>query len=67
MPIEFVNFQIWVPSFQDSDGDGYGDIKGVIDRMEHLRKSGVQVEYTILFNAIIRFFIPFSFRSQLKI
>ncbi|PAV62414.1 hypothetical protein WR25_08559 [Diploscapter pachys] len=37
-----VAYNIWVPSFQDSDGDGYGDIKGVIDRMEHLRKSGVQ-------------------------
>lgn len=36
-------FQIWVPSFQDSDGDGYGDMQGVIDRLENLRKSGVQV------------------------
>ncbi|KIH52356.1 hypothetical protein ANCDUO_17543, partial [Ancylostoma duodenale] len=32
---------VWVPSFQDSDGDGYGDMQGLLDRLENLRKSGV--------------------------
>ncbi|WKX93722.1 hypothetical protein Q1695_011186 [Nippostrongylus brasiliensis] len=35
-------YNVWVPSFQDSDGDGYGDMKGLMDRLENLRKSGVQ-------------------------
>ncbi|KIH44186.1 hypothetical protein ANCDUO_25796, partial [Ancylostoma duodenale] len=33
--------RVWVPSFQDSDGDGYGDMQGLLDRLENLRKSGV--------------------------
>ncbi|KAK6737724.1 hypothetical protein RB195_020058 [Necator americanus] len=37
-----VAYNVWVPSFQDSDGDGYGDMQGLLDRLENLRKSGVQ-------------------------
>ncbi|VDP01883.1 unnamed protein product [Heligmosomoides polygyrus] len=42
-------YNIWVPSFQDSDGDGYGDMQGVIDRLENLRKSGVQTVWPVPF------------------
>lgn len=35
-------YHVWVPSFQDSDGDGVGDVPGLIDRLDQLRKSGVQ-------------------------
>ncbi|CAI5442237.1 unnamed protein product [Caenorhabditis angaria] len=37
-----VSYHVWVPSFQDSDGDGIGDISGLIDRLDNLRKTGVQ-------------------------
>ncbi|KAL6736868.1 hypothetical protein Aduo_007171 [Ancylostoma duodenale] len=36
-----IAYNVWVPSFQDSDGDGYGDMQGLLDRLENLRKSGV--------------------------
>ncbi|KAK5965114.1 Neutral and basic amino acid transport protein rBAT [Trichostrongylus colubriformis] len=42
-------YNIWVPSFQDSDGDGYGDMQGLIDRLENLRKSGVQTVWPVPF------------------
>ncbi|XGW09802.1 hypothetical protein V3C99_011790 [Haemonchus contortus] len=44
-----VAYNIWVPSFQDSDGDGYGDMQGLINRLENLRKSGVQTIWPVPF------------------
>uniref|UniRef100_A0A2K6VEB6 alpha-glucosidase n=1 Tax=Onchocerca volvulus TaxID=6282 RepID=A0A2K6VEB6_ONCVO len=38
-----VAYQIWTPSFQDSDGSGVGDLIGLISRLENLRRLGVQV------------------------
>ncbi|CAI4233355.1 unnamed protein product [Auanema sp. JU1783] len=38
-----VAYHVWVPSFQDSDSDGVGDVNGLISRLDKLRKSGVQV------------------------
>ncbi|MDY4849184.1 MAG: alpha-amylase family glycosyl hydrolase [Bacilli bacterium] len=37
-----VGYQIFVASFKDSDGDGLGDIKGVIDSLDYLSDLGVQ-------------------------
>ncbi|CAJ0951585.1 unnamed protein product, partial [Mesorhabditis belari] len=37
-----IAYNIWVPSFQDSDGDGLGDFEGLISRLDNLRKTGVQ-------------------------
>jgi alpha-glucosidase len=34
-------YQIYVRSFSDSDGDGVGDLRGVIDRLDHLSWLGV--------------------------
>ncbi|MFL1377004.1 alpha-glucosidase [Nocardiopsis protaetiae] len=38
-----VVYQIYPSSFQDGDGDGVGDLPGVIDRLDHLHTLGVDV------------------------
>ncbi|VDO52352.1 unnamed protein product [Brugia timori] len=35
-------YQIWTPSFQDSDASGVGDFIGLSNRLENLRRLGVQ-------------------------
>ncbi|WP_346777314.1 glycoside hydrolase family 13 protein [Streptomyces sp. HNM0575] len=37
---EAVVYQVYVPSFADSDGDGTGDLRGVADRLGHLADLG---------------------------
>ncbi|MEY3610114.1 MAG: Oligo,6-glucosidase, partial [Bacillota bacterium] len=36
-------YQIYPLSFQDSNGDGIGDIPGIISRLEHLKNLGIDV------------------------
>ncbi len=38
-----VVYQIYPRSFSDSDGDGVGDLRGVIDRLDYLERLGVDV------------------------
>ncbi len=38
-----VVYQIYPKSFQDSNGDGIGDIPGIISRLEYLEKLGIDV------------------------
>ena len=38
---EAVVYQIYPKSFSDADGDGFGDLPGVIDRLDHLERLGV--------------------------
>lgn len=40
---EDVFYQIYPRSFQDSDGDGVGDVRGIIDRLDYLEWLGVDV------------------------
>ena len=40
---EAVVYQIYPRSFQDSNGDGVGDIPGIISRLEELKELGVEV------------------------
>ena len=36
-----VFYQIYPSSYQDSDGDGYGDLQGIISRLDYIRSIGV--------------------------
>ena len=38
-----VVYQIYPRSFADSDGDGFGDVRGIIDRLDYLARLGVDV------------------------
>lgn len=40
---EAVVYQIYPRSFKDSNGDGIGDIRGIIEKMDYLQKLGVDV------------------------
>ena len=40
---EAVIYQIYWRSFQDSNGDGVGDLKGILSRLDYLEKLGVTV------------------------
>jgi alpha-glucosidase len=39
---EGIIYQVYPRSFQDSDGDGIGDLKGLISRLPYLKNLGVQ-------------------------
>lgn len=38
---KLIVYQIYIKSFQDGNGDGIGDLQGVISRLDHLRELGV--------------------------
>jgi oligo-1,6-glucosidase len=40
---EAVVYQIYPRSFQDSNGDGIGDLKGITSRLDYLQKLGINV------------------------
>ena len=46
-----VVYQIYPKSFQDSDGDGIGDIPGIISRLDYLKKLGIDaISRTVLYS-----------------
>jgi alpha-glucosidase len=40
---EAVGYQIYPRSFQDSNGDGIGDLKGIIERLDYIKTLGIDV------------------------
>ncbi|MGH7580256.1 MAG: glycoside hydrolase family 13 protein [Gemmatimonadales bacterium] len=40
---EVVVYQVYPRSFQDSDGDGVGDLRGIISRLDYIENLGVDV------------------------
>ncbi len=40
---EGVVYQIYPRSFSDSDGDGIGDLRGIVERLDYLQELGVDV------------------------
>ena len=48
---EAVVYQIYPKSFQDANGDGNGDLKGIIERMDYLKELGVNTIWLCPINA----------------
>ena len=40
---QWVVYQVYPRSFADSDGDGVGDLRGVLSHLDHLHRLGVDV------------------------
>jgi len=38
-----IGYQVYVPSFADSNGDGWGDLPGLIDRLDYIADLGIDV------------------------
>lgn len=38
-----IGYQIFVPSFADGDGDGFGDLRGIINKLDYLEDLGAKV------------------------
>ena len=42
---EAVAYQVYVRSFKDSNGDGIGDLQGLIEKLDYLKELGIDIIY----------------------
>ncbi len=49
-----VIYQLYVRSWRDSNGDGYGDLRGIIERLDHLAWLGVDAVLAVPHHALAR-------------
>ena len=42
---KIVVYQIYPKSFQDSNGDGIGDLRGIISKLDYLKELGIDKAY----------------------
>ena len=47
MEATWVVYQVYPRSFADSDGDGVGDLQGVLSRLDYLQRLGVDVVWLV--------------------
>jgi len=40
---EAVSYQVYPRSFKDSNGDGVGDLRGIISKLDYLKELGIDV------------------------
>lgn len=44
-------YQIYPKSFMDSNGDGIGDLQGIISKLDYLQKLGITAIWLLLFTS----------------
>lgn len=43
---ECVVFQVYPASFKDTNGDGWGDVNGITEKLDYLKELGIDVVWT---------------------
>ena len=51
---ESIVYQIYPKSFNDSNGDGIGDIRGIIEKLDYLKELGVNVLWISQYRSPVR-------------
>jgi oligo-1,6-glucosidase len=49
-----VVYQIYPASFKDSNGDGIGDLKGIMSELDYIHSIGVDVIWYVTFGSMYR-------------
>ena len=43
-----VAYQIYPKSFNDTNGDGIGDLRGIIEKLDYLKELGIDIVYNTI-------------------